>query len=709
VTDGIPLLRTLVDAEVWQPERLDFAGAVILAKGLKRQPPASRVFGDPSKPFDLRLLVADGEIERLARKAQTAAKQGARAECEIIRTAWIDNNAPKLAERRGIPLEVAEKVLRRAAEKHILSGDFALLCEDGREASVSELLDYPEKWHGLRFADPLEPEYRNDHRIARANLRGGGVPMIKSFAHGGITYKLMRPMRRILVSKGKRAQIVDHVLDILRERGEVFDYGGGVLARIVDYTAISSSKEWVLDHLDRTAEFYSYATDKYGQLIVGADGKRVEKPQDCPPILAQAILAKNGERRLPKLSAVITAPTIRPDGSVFDVPGHDPVSGLLYLCDEDIPPIIPRNPSSKEVVAALRNIWRVVEKFPLAGALDNAVVLAALMTSCVRAALATSPGYAFDAPAAGTGKTLLARVCGALMTGENPDVLPPAGDKDDETRKRLFSALREGRRVLIWDNVRDWLGSASLDAFLTATTYTDRVLGVSRVETLPNRALFLATGNNLRIVSDTCRRVLVARLDAKMDKPYARSFDFCPVQYTLAHRQELVQAVLTIIRGWFACGSPRAAEGDTASYEEWDKLVRQPIMWIKPMVADWLPLVDPLDSVKRAYDQDPETTKLNAILSAWESEFGNQPTSVHDAISEAQKDWIDNSNHKTIALKDALEEIAGQQNGKINSRILGRYIERNRERRVDQRWFMDAGISAGRKRWRVVTDSDYAN
>lgn len=177
---------------------------------------------------------------------------------------------------------------------------------------------------------------------------------------------------------------------------------------------------------------------------------------------------------------------------------------------------------------------------------------------------------------AGSGKTLLAKSIGALALGVAPAALPPANNQDEETRKRLFSALRDGHRVLLWDNVRDPLGNGAMDAFLTAPQFSDRILGKSEMATLPNRVLFLATGNNLRLVGDTCRRILTARIDPQMEKPYGREFGFCPLQTVLGNRQGLVAAGLTIIRAYIAAGKPRSGVGRTASFEDWDDLARKP-------------------------------------------------------------------------------------------------------------------------------------
>lgn len=176
--------------------------------------------------------------------------------------------------------------------------------------------------------------------------------------------------------------------------------------------------------------------------------------------------------------------------------------------------------------------------------------------------------------------------------------------------------------MLLWDNVREPLGCAALDAFLTAGTFSDRILGVSETASLPNRAQFIATGNNLRLTGDTCRRVFLARLDAQSAKRCARDFDFDPAQRIESERMRYLVAALTIIRACIDAGRPELGNGRTASFEPWDELVRQPICWIKTLVAqadghDLPALDDPLQAAQTAFDQDPATTKHTALLHAW--------------------------------------------------------------------------------------------
>ena len=681
---GQALARSLVDTSVWQPERLDFAAPPILNNGIRRPAAVAHVYGDATALFDLSAIVTTPADDKDAAKRRRDSKDAIKPQCKKQREAWADERAPALAKARSITVEKARDVLIRASEHGVLMGDFMLTAADGASISVGDVLDHPDRWHNARFADPLDPD--QDRRVAVVNLKSGTRPALFSHRHGGVRFELLRQSSRVQVGKGLRVASTDAVLQVMRDRGELFDFGEGAVAYVATGRARPVTQDWLTDHMGRVCEFYTVKTRK------GADGgeELVEVADDAPLPVARAILAKHGERGFKKLVAVVTAPTLRSDGSVLDVPGHDVESGLLYYSDDPNPPKVPTSPTPAEALAALRFLWKPFAKFPLVDDVARGVVLHGLLTAAVRAALPTAPGIALDAPAAGTGKTLLARCIGILATGAEPAVLPPADD-DAETRKRLFAALREGARVLLWDNVREPLGCAALDSFLTAGTFQDRILGSSETASLPNRAQFIATGNNLRLTGDTCRRIFLARLDAQSEKPYARDFDFCPAQRIEVERTRYVVAALTIIRAYIAAGRPKSGSGRTASFELWDDLVRQPICWLKTLVdglddASLPALDDPLKAAQQAFDQDPETTKHTAFLHAWHGAVGSQPTTVASAVRRADSD---------DALMAALDEIGGQGQ-RINVRIVGRWIERHVGRRIAE---MKDGLRTGELRF----------
>lgn len=689
---GQALPRCLVDAAVWQPERLDFAAAPILNDGITRPRAKIHIYGDADALFDLAQIEATTTHIRAAKERVRESRDAIKAACAAQREAWASARAPELAASRSIPIAKAAEILTRASEHAVLMGDFELQAASGEVVTVGEILDNAQRWHGKRFADPLAPD--EDRRVAFVNLCSGGRPFLYSHRHGGMRFELRRQSARVQVGRGRRIETTDAVIQVLRDRGELFDFGEGAVAYVASGRARPVSVDWLTDHLGRVCSFYCTKAKP--------DGDVIEIDEDAPSSVSRAILAKHDGRGFKRLVAVITAPTLRLDGSVLDVPGHDEISGLVYYSEDLDPPRVPAAPTPQDALQALRFLWRPFSKFPLVDDVARGVVLHGLLTAALRASLPTAPGIALDAPAAGTGKTLLARCIGILATGQEPAVLPPA-DTDDETRKRLFAALRDGARVLLWDNVREPLGCAALDSFLTAETFADRVLGASETVALPNRAMFIATGNNLRLTGDTCRRVFLARLDAQTETPYARDFAFDPAQRLTVDRSRYVVAALTIIRAYIAAGRPKMGRGRTASFESWDDLVRQPLCWLAELVRasgdPELPsLADPLEAAQRAFDQDPESTKHAALLHAWRGAFDDLPTTVAGAVRRAEIDEL---------LHAALEEIGGQGQ-RINTRIVGRWIERQVGRRIKELRFERGRMAGGLATWAVKRSETHA-
>lgn len=692
---GQALKRTLLDDSVYQPERLDFAGPVILGQGVRRVAPEPSII-DGRDCLTLKDLAVNGDIRERAQRAMAAAICSAQSKLRAVREQWIEQQAPELAQRNSIPIEHAHACLSRASESCELAGDFLLHPHHGEPVTVKEVLDNPGAWHGTRFADPLEPEYGQDPRIAWANLRTGGVPFIHSHAHGGIRYVLIRPLVRILVAVGERARITSETEAVIKERGEIYNYGDGGTAKITDSRIRPVVPDWLADYLDRHASFYARTSNP--------DGGVVERPKDAPPYLQKRILSRVGERGFPRLEGLVTAPTLRRDGSILDTPGYDVTSGLLYVSPTPNPPKVLVAPNIQDAFRALALLWKPFRDFPFVNDASRTVMVSALLSGILRASLPTCPGHAFDAPTAGTGKTLLAECVGIIATGERPAIMAPTDD-DTEIRKRLFSILREGGGVILWDNISGPLGGDALDAFLTAETFRERVLGVSESETLPNRALLLVTGNNISTRGDTFRRVVKARLDAQLEAPYLRAFSLNPREYCLAHRQEMVVAALTIVRAWFVAGCKQEAEGNTASFEDWDRLVRQPLALLAKYDCAWgnddtPSLCDVAEVFHEAATEAPHKENLRAVLHAWDksTKYGTgkrlcardfRPNVAEGFTNEP----ADESN--PLELAAAFADAVRTHGKRIDTTALGYWLKKHAGERIDRLWFKRDGESNG--------------
>ncbi len=665
---GQALDRSLIDSSVWQPERVDFAGEPVLESGITRRAPNPVLL--EGAPFlataGIKAPSTLAEWRQSSEKLRKA-KDDAKPQCLEVRKAYIAERVGALKREFAKTSEKRlQALLRQATEHRFLSSDFVLYRPDGGSVTVGEILADPQKWHQARFADPLEPDYRDDKRIAYANLEPepDDYPYIWSHAHGGMRYRLVRESASLTLRKGERPRVVDGALAVIRGRGELFERGGEMV-RVARDIIRPVGDLWLNDYLGRHIRFCE---------IKDQNGHPVEVMADAPTWLSQQINAKTGERGLRELNGIITAPTLRSDGSLLCTPGYDEATGLLLRGSGW--PHIPEFPTEAELDTAYKTLWTPFAEFPFVTKDDRGVMLASILTAMVRRSLPHAPAFSFDAPDAGTGKTLLGR-CLMRLCGSIPTVNPACGS-EEELRKKLLAALREGKPGILLDNIRGQFGSAALEALLTSEYYSDRVLGVSTILTLPTNVLLLISGNNFHPKGDLYRRILTARIDAKTDAPERRCFKLDALDHCRKHRHALVAAGLTLLRGFVAAGQPRTTRDRLASFEHWDDLIRQGVMWTAKLgFAD---LGDPTSCIETAKAKEPERQKLAAFLEAAAAVMEDRDWRVADLIKRAEgphnPDYVPSElGRKEAVLHDALEEIAGER-GNINPRVLGRWVER---------------------------------
>jgi len=287
-------------------------------------------------------------------------------------------------------------------------------------------------------------------------------------------------------------------------------------------------------------------------------------PRACPPPMdvVRDIMAL-GAWPFPPLVGIVEVPVLRPDGTVVAAPGYDRATRLYYVPAPglQVPPI-PTEPTAGQVADALDMIREPLREFPFDSDASWANALAALLTPVLRPMIAGPvPMALFDKPQAGTGASLLAEVVATVATGRASAMMPAPRD-DEAWRKRITSLLLRGATVVVVDNVEGRLYAPSLGALLTASVWQDRILGESRMVTLPHRMTWVVTGNNIKLAGDLPRRCYWVRMDAECPCPWQRTGFEHPdlVGWTLAHRGELLAAALTLARAWVVAGRPKAGD-----------------------------------------------------------------------------------------------------------------------------------------------------
>ena len=689
---GAFLERGLVDPSVWQPERLDFVGGAHCNPPLIQRRPAPEIFNPDAAPLDtLRAIPGLSLHEQEERRKRTdAAKKRAEPRARAIRDAWIEARVKEALEKNpeGDPETnriIYTAIYKQAVKSGTLLAGFILHPEQGDPVTVGDLLDDPAKWHGKRFADPLEPDYGNDGRIAVANLYATGQPFIYSHAHGGQRFTLRRERNIITVRKGDRVATVEKALELLNAQGQHFRRGGEIVKASGTgelFPRDSTEIAFDLDMLGRWQKFNK--RDKTLEAV------------DCPAHIATGLMAHQTCWTMPFLDSVATAPIMDPrTGRLIDRDGYDPGSRLLLILNdlEEWPGVLEK-PTRDDLDNALATLWEPFKAFPFVGPIDRAVMLTATLTAVIRPLLPTSPAFAFDAPTAGSGKSLLAKCLSHLAGEEVPGIFPSASE-EDEIRKRLLAALRMNKRVLVIDNVETELKSAALCGLLTSEVYSDRILKESEILTVPSRILVLITGNNIALRGDLCRRVLTARIDPEIEQPWTRRFNLDPAAYCQEHRLEFVAAALTILRGGLQNGADLPDR--TASFELWSDSVRRAVVYAGSLNV--IEMADPIESINTALSSDTDTIQLKTLLGAWFEEWGATSITVAELVRTALKKVDDDKDDD--ALLSILKELANTKNGISNDR-LGKWLGRNRERVVGGLKLMTSGMGRGGiRKWLV--------
>ncbi len=480
--------------------------------------------------------------------------------------------------------------------------------------------------------------------------------------------------------------------DALLQAGAPFFVRGGLVRPIIDEVAASHGRkakvarlkmvdrDSMIDHMSRSAKWVKWNARKQGVV-----------PTNPPHPVAAVILARDGEWRFRRLAGVITTPTLRPDGTILSTAGYDPATQLLLLNPPELPPV-PDRPTRDDALAAARLLDSLLSEFPFVDAASRSAAISGLITPVVRGAMPVAPMHATTAPVPGSGKSYIIDLCSAIATGERAPVLT-AGRTEEETEKRLGSALLAGQPIISIDNVNGELGGDALCQMIERPVVSVRPLGVSQLVKIESRATVYATGNNIQLVGDMTRRVILCSLDPNMERPELREFRRDPLELVLSNRGRYIAAALTVARAYVVAGYPGLLN-PLASFEGWSRMVRSALVW--------LGYADPVDTIAKARAEDPVVSSLTAVLSTlYTAAAGSALTTGAIRDLSELRDPLGNSVNG--ALRDALLEVADDRRNGIDPRRLGRFLGRFNGRVVDGLKLV-AGEDAHAKQrtWRVT-------
>lgn len=419
------------------------------------------------------------------------------------------------------------------------------------------------------------------------------------------------------------------------------------------------------------------------------------KPCDCPRRVADAFLARGNWPHLNQLAGFIEAPTITPDGRVIEQPGYDEETGLFAAFEQNVRSTSPKpRPSRTDAEKAKLVLMELVDDFPVVSEEDTSAILAGIITSLVRRILPAAPMMAITAPTPGTGKTLVAETFAIIATGRRASVLS-LGHDESEAEKRMGGVLMAGDSCILLDNIERPLKGDLLCQVCTQQFVRLRPLGASGMVSIPTHALLVATGNNLSIVGDLKRRVVLIRMDAKTERPEQRTFTRDHLETVFERRGELIRAALEIPLAYIAAGSPAIAGlHPLGGFELWDKMVRRPLVW--------LGMADPLKAAEGLRQQDPDLETMRMLFEAWLAAFPTtgEATAANVVSVSLSTMGRDDPVRLHPALYDAMQMVCAE---KINSRRLAYWLRSHRDRIVDGMRLEQCGMDGQKTaKWKIV-------
>ncbi len=361
-------------------------------------------------------------------------------------------------------------------------------------------------------------------------------------------------------------------------------------------------------------------------------GGHADVPVTPSRTVLSAVLSHRHWPGLPALRGLISAPVLRPDGTLLQDPGYDPATGY-YLTTRMRMDRVPDQPTTGQVDAAVGFLLdRFLADFPWRSDADRANYLALLVTPLLRPyTRALVPFGIVDATMPGSGKTILTS-CIGLLVGQRVLTWP---DADDELRKAITTVLADQVGAVVFDNLVEGhvINSAVLARLITERTWTDRRLGSNTAATFTNDRVWLATGNNLRTGGDMASRSVWVRLDPDCPRPEARTGFSIPNLDTWIldpdNQATVLHHLLVLIVDWCRHGAPTATDVPQ---------MRQFTKWAQHLggFLTHIGIPDFLANHNEAAELDDDANEWAQFLHTWRHIFADRQVTARDLCAYAE-------------------------------------------------------------------------
>ena len=318
------------------------------------------------------------------------------------------------------------------------------------------------------------------------------------------------------------------------------------------------------------------------------DEGRVRVPQTMTVDSARAVLQSDQfvfrQKRLNKVNK-FPMPVRRKDGKIELLEeGYDAESGI-YTMPSKV------TVQELELNAAVGILRGLMAEFPFGDALPDtpenraagtvgqsrskAVAITAMVSlfgQMLQRLNGKRLNFVYTANSQRSGKSLLAQC--AIIPSCGMSEVQTIPDSKEELRKVLETEALAAAPYIFFDDLEGNLKNNTLNAFMTATIWTGRLMNSQRKFSAPKVSTVFLTGNNLTLSTDIAGRSLLCDLYVSDADPQSRKISRVIDEEYLDRaevRSELLSAMWTLILDWDRKGRP-SPPNVMRGYEEWSRI-----------------------------------------------------------------------------------------------------------------------------------------
>jgi len=290
-------------------------------------------------------------------------------------------------------------------------------------------------------------------------------------------------------------------------------------------------------------------------------------------ILSSQIL----EESLPQIRRIFTAPIpiIYNKKLTFPKDGYDERFSSWKNYDS-----VKISNITMDLKEAKKTIEKIYCDFCFSTLQDKTNAIAGLLTPFLRGLFnkfnVATPAFIYTGNRPGLGKDYCAAIPSLVMEGSYKEDTPicNTGSKidEDELRKKITTAIRNGRKGMHFSNNKGYLHSGILEKLITDSMWTDRLLRLNEEISYPNELDISLSGNiPLRFDDDIGRRSIFIFQTWAEEDINKRKFNKVDLHgWIIENRELILSALYSLVRNWIDKGKPQGKV--KVGFNQWSEI-----------------------------------------------------------------------------------------------------------------------------------------